>query len=56
MIAAALASQLNITVSEGHINLEKSIKSTGKHIVTVKMGEQTATITVEVKGDAKAAE
>ncbi len=56
MIAAALASQLNITVSEGHINLEKSIKSTGKHVVTVKMGEQTASITVEVKGDAKAAE
>ena len=56
MIAAALASQLNINVSEGHINLEKSIKSTGKHVVTVKMGEQTASITVEVKGDAKAAE
>ncbi|HRH93124.1 MAG TPA: 50S ribosomal protein L9 [Candidatus Peribacteria bacterium] len=56
MIAEALASQLKIIVSEGHINLEKSIKSTGKHAVVVKMGDQTASITVEVKGDAKEAE
>jgi hypothetical protein len=36
--------------------LDEHIKTAGKHSITVKMGDQTATFTLDVKGDVKAAE
>lgn len=56
MISEAIAKQHSLAIGEGNINLDEHIKNTGKHSITVKMGEQTATFTLDVKGDVKAAE
>lgn len=56
MIAEAISAQHSIAVNEGSISLDEHIKSTGKHAITVRMGDQSATFTLEVQGDTKAAE
>ncbi len=50
-IAEAASKQLGVGIPDTSISLEEHIKTAGKHTITVKMGDQSATFTLEVKGD-----
>jgi len=50
-IAAAIATQLNITLDKKHINLKKALKSEGIHEVDTKLGQGIhATLKVKIVG------
>jgi large subunit ribosomal protein L9 len=53
-VAEIASQQLGAGIPEAAISLDEHIKTAGKHVITVKMGEQSATFTLEVKGDEKA--
>ncbi len=56
MIVDALGTQHSVAVNEQHVKIEKPIKSTGKHVVVVHLGDQSMSVTVEITADEKAKE
>ncbi len=55
MVAEALAAQHGVSIGEQYIRLDEPVKTAGKHTITVKMGDMSAALVLDVKGDEKTA-
>lgn len=50
-ISAALKQEYSITIPAKAIGIDDHIKKAGKHIVTITVGTQSVSVTIEVKAD-----